>query len=511
MSRYFRPALGIPILLILSFFLYYKVISPLPFYSFFSDPELPYFLNSVMLAFEGQVEHTDHPGTGLQLAGAVLSRLLGIAPAEVFTDSAIQLFRGSWQVVSLLLTLLLVVFLWRSLEQAGRGWMFVCLLALLFADYNSLIYWGTFTPEGAFTVLFIPVMVLLLKRFHKGPQVRVAGLFGCGLLLGLATTIKLTLWPVTLFVIGVYAITCSGNLRHRLVRTGLFFGITLVTFLIVGSIFAADPQAQWAWVFSLLQNSGRYGHAQEADPGSFLSASQILQWTISGLRLQNFATVVPMVLLGWLAVADALDRKAALTSRLTALGFLFCFLLTWLAFAKHPYQIKYLLVQTPLFVGFWYQRLLSGSMPFPKYFHLATTALLMAVLMTSLVNQRAVHVVTLAIDQATRPFVDQAITTLQPEMLYFSLEVRHPLSAKAFALREARTFDAVFQETLPPARIFRERTRQYTIDSSGRVPIATPVPGSLIFTVNAFNDHRLRLLHADNNAGLHIYLYPPAG
>ena len=197
MPRNRQSILWISVILILAFFVYEKVINPLPYYSFFSDPELPYFLNSVMLATEGQVQHTDHPGTALQMVGAVLSRLLGISPDEVFADGTIQLFRHAWQYLSLALTLGLVVFLWRSLGQVARGWMFVCLLAVVFADYNSLVYWGTFTPEGAFTVLYIPAMVLLLRRFHSGTAISTPVLVVLGLLLGLVTTIKLTLWPVT--------------------------------------------------------------------------------------------------------------------------------------------------------------------------------------------------------------------------------------------------------------------------------------------------------------------------
>jgi hypothetical protein len=509
MHQYRQPIIWISLLLVLSFFVYYQLLNPLPYYSFFSDPELPYLLNSVMLSAEGQVQHTDHPGTFLQITGAVLSLILGIRTGDVFNDNAIKLFRITSQCLSLVLTLWLVVYFWRSLRETTRGWMFACLVALLFADYNSLVYWGTFTPEGAFTVLYIPVMALCLKRFQSRAPASVPGVALLGLLLGLVTTIKLTLWPVTIFVMIVYYTACPGSARFRLGRAGLLCFITAASFLLIGSAFAADRSAQWSWIFALLQNSGRYGNLNEAEPGAFLGFARIFRLTVSGLQLQNFATLIPMGLLGWVALSDAMDRKASNARRIVASGFLLCFLLSWLVFMKHPYQIKYLLVQTPLLAGFWYQRLLAGNGVFPKHFHPVAIVLMLAVVMTSLINHRAVHVVTLAIDRATSPVIDQVIETLDPSMLYFSIEVRHPLAAKAFALREARVFEDTFRENVRPAQVFRERTIHYETTSTGRIPLQSPVPRSLVFTLNPFNDNRYHLVHADNEAGLHIYLCPP--
>ena len=507
MQKYRQPVVWI--ILIASFFIYYQVLNPLPFYSYFSDPELPYILNSVMLATEGQVEHTDHPGTILQMVGAVISSMCGIGHGEVFDDDAIELFRSSWKFLSLALTVGLVVFFWRSTMESVRGWMFACLVALLFADYNALVFWGTFTPEGAFIVLYIPVLALCLRRFYSSVPMGIFSLVGMGLILGTATTMKLTLWPATLFVVIVYYTACSGNARFRMGRTGLLLVITVASFLLLGSAFAADRSAQWAWIFALIQNSGRYGNPSEAEPGAFLSFAKIVSLTISGLKLQNFATLLPVGLLGWLGLSDAFDRTSSHAKRIVAVAFLGCFLLSWIVFLKHPYQIKYLLVQTPLLVAFWYQRLLAGSRAFPKYFHPVAVILLMAVLMTSVINYRAVHVVTLAMDRATRPVIDQAVQALDPTMLYFSLEVRHPLSAKAFALREAGIFEDTFREKVRPAQVFRERTIQYETTPIGGIPIKTPLPGSMVLTRTAFGDDRFRLVYGDAEAGLHIYLHPP--
>ena len=58
--------------LAVGFWAWRTLAAPLPFYGFQSDPELHYFINSLLPANGLAIEHTDHPGTALQWTGAVM-------------------------------------------------------------------------------------------------------------------------------------------------------------------------------------------------------------------------------------------------------------------------------------------------------------------------------------------------------------------------------------------------------------------------------------------------------
>ncbi len=64
--------------------------------------------------------------------------------------------------------------------------------------------------------------------------------------LGFFTTIKLTLWPVTLFVLGGLAFA-SGTLTspRDWRRFASFTGVALLTYAVVASVLAEDPAASW--------------------------------------------------------------------------------------------------------------------------------------------------------------------------------------------------------------------------------------------------------------------------
>lgn len=54
---------------------HYFIHVPLPFFGYFSDPEVAYIFSALQLNESGYVQMTDHPGTFLQVVGAVIARL----------------------------------------------------------------------------------------------------------------------------------------------------------------------------------------------------------------------------------------------------------------------------------------------------------------------------------------------------------------------------------------------------------------------------------------------------
>ena len=65
--------------------LFNYILNPLPFFSYFSDPELAYIFSSLELSEYGKVELTDHPGTFLQIFGVPTAALASLDFSDAFS------------------------------------------------------------------------------------------------------------------------------------------------------------------------------------------------------------------------------------------------------------------------------------------------------------------------------------------------------------------------------------------------------------------------------------------
>ncbi len=513
--------------LVVAFWFWRAVVAPLPFYAFQSDPELNYYYNSLLLANGRLVEHTDHPGTALQCTGAVIARGLGLKLDDAFEPAALQKFMLGWRLLAL--ASLLGTGAWLARRLRGRGAWAVAFIALLAAfDYQTLVYWLTFTPESAFFVLYLPIALGCMLR---GSQMETVS-WRTGLLLaaalGFATTIKLTLWPVTLFVLGwlAFAPLTLGSARAW-GRFAAFTGIALLVYAGVSSALAENPAASWRWVAALIEHNGRYGGrygATLSDAGLFPPWSVGLEALQRAFALQAYTTLpvftglVLWALWSWRASTSpaAISPSAlppapcsdagASPARTASVGFLAALFLLFVMFLKHPYQGKYLMPASLLILLFAVLQVAAGRLPPLRWFR-PLVAVLALIVVNAVLTQQLLYDFTIPRDRRICARIDAWLAQVPHDALVFSSRLPHPIPA--------------FRESAPPpllpgfTRRFgrMEPTATYSLNFQ-RVAAATLplLPGArhpIAFLNTPTTDPRWRLVDSAPEDDLYVYLPAP--
>ena len=511
--------------LALGFWSWRAVVAPLPFYSFQSDPELRYYYNSLLLAHGRLIEHTDHPGTALQLTGAVIARGLGLKLEDAFDPVALQRFLFCWRLLAI--ASLVGTGAWLAHRLKSRGTWAIALLGLLCVfDYQTLVYWLTFTPESAFFVLYLPVaLCCTLRGSQPGPCSWQEGLW-LAVLLGFVTTIKLTLWPITLFVLGWLAFAPGPLASTRgWRRLAGFTGVALLTYAVIASVLAEHPAASWRWVLALIEHNGRYGGrygAAASDAGLFPPWSVGFEALRRAFALQAYTTlpvfggVVLWALSSWrrpdalaeVGVGFHTDASAGMETgdhraRTAAAGFIAALLLLFVMFLKHPYQGKYLMPASLLILLYAVVQVEAGRLP-PLRWLRPLCLILGLIALNAVLSQKLLYDYTIPRDQRICAHIDAWLAKVPHDALVFSSRLPHPIPA--------------FRESAPPALlpIFTRRfgrmepTGTFSLDfqrvAAAELPALPGAQHALAFLNTPTADPRWRLVEADPADELYVYL-----
>jgi hypothetical protein len=242
--------------------------------------------------------------------------------------------------------------------------------------------------------------------------------------------------------------------------------------------------------------------------GAFLEIPTILTQLQQGLALQNYTILIPVILFVGLALYDL--RQSSPNSRRFQLSvcFLVSLSLIWLAFLKHPYQIKYILPQVLLILFYWLARETADKTPLPGRIKLIALCLFVGVGFSAFANFTLLHAYSRVTTKENVKVIDRVIQEVNPSYIRFSLEVLHPDSTRAFALRECKVFTEVFRTQVSPSiTVFRERNSSFKEETTGNLPIEQISDGMLIVTRGYFEDERAPLIHFDQDLDLFFY-YP---
>ncbi|MGZ0654742.1 hypothetical protein ACWPKO_16005 [Coraliomargarita sp. W4R53] len=161
---------------LLFFIFVYFLNAPLPFFGYFSDPEVAYILSALQLNEHGYVQMTDHPGTFLQIVGALLARATGVESDQAFEVPTYDQFRFAWLICSVAVTSLSLWGIWR--QARAVAYLFAGAVLLLFHDYNTWTHFARFTPEGGFIALYLLVTVFACRSILQGELLTWLGVIG---------------------------------------------------------------------------------------------------------------------------------------------------------------------------------------------------------------------------------------------------------------------------------------------------------------------------------------------
>lgn len=476
------------------------IVAPLHWFSFQSDPELTYIFSSALLANGSLVDHTDHPGTALQWVGALIARAQGITLASVLEPDALQRFLFSWRLLALasaLGTTWLLARRWRE-NAASVG----LIAALGFAlDYQMLVYWPTFTPESAFVVIYLPVALVCV--LHTG-EWSLRRWLTTAVAMGIVTTIKLTLWPITLFVAA--GIAFSGSPRRRaLGRFAVFVAITFGSYVTAAAITARDPLAQWRWIAALLGNAGRYGSAR-AEGGVFPPFSVGLDALRHGLAFQSYSLIPAALIVLVLAVAS-LRRAARARNRAEAIwsgAFLGGAALSLLLFFKHPYQFKYLLPLS-LLAAIYLSRSSLAIPPSASRWLWGAVALLAFVALNAVATQILLYEHVIARDRRVQERIDQWRTRVPHDVIVFSSGLPHPVAALKYTVPMTGELAREFERRFGRVELAPTRIADFHRITPSELPVPTGARRPLVFLTSPLADAGWQCLDAVEDDRVYVY------
>jgi hypothetical protein len=299
-----------------------------------ADPEYAYLFNSLNLALGAPPGHTDHPGTTIQLWGALVIRTVHLfAGRGEFVPDVITRSEFYLTVIYVSLAILYAITLFvvgrAAFSAFGRFPFAVLAQATLFVFPTAFYYLQRVAPELGSLMMVNLLGMALLKLTYSGdaPGLRNRWILWLGIFTGLAMVTKVTFVPVIL--LGLIM------LSSRLERIR-FAAATIGSLL----VFASPTMPHWIrmarWFARLMAHSGHYG----TGPKNAIQLDKYFSW-IAHYLAENllFSALLGGSLFGLFLVWRRAELRAKFKQdrRLRALGALLAFHAAMLLMvAKHP-------------------------------------------------------------------------------------------------------------------------------------------------------------------------------
>lgn len=231
-----------------------------PYYLNYYDPGYVYLVNSINLSEFEDVGHTDHPGTSLQIFGAVILKILFFGKSDreilekVFSDPEFYLnvLNKSLVLINCLALYLLGLFTYRQTSNLSLS-IFIQLSP--FISFEILYGLVIVSPENFLILCVLCISgVLFYYVYNKDSDKHMTALaIVCGIICGFGTVSKLTFLPVCLLPL----ILLKG-LKSKLLFT--FTAITVFVFIFLPAL--SNFSKFTSWFINLTVNSGIHGHTE---------------------------------------------------------------------------------------------------------------------------------------------------------------------------------------------------------------------------------------------------------
>ena len=223
-----------------------------------SDPDYIYLFNAMNLLINKPPHHVDHPGTPVQVWGAMVMSLTHkiAGEADLVRDVAkrpefyLNAVNYSFLFCYGAVLFIIGIAVWRLTKNI---WLSLLLQATPLLSIHSITQSTNFRPES-FLLILSAIYSWAILIYLFGPGDRSENYFSVvfGMLMGLAMASKITALPLT--VIPLLILT---RLRSKL----LYMLVSLGSFIVavIPIILAGKGGFFLRWVFRLLTNVGEYG------------------------------------------------------------------------------------------------------------------------------------------------------------------------------------------------------------------------------------------------------------
>lgn len=275
-----------------------------PYYLNFYDPSYVYLINSLNLAqFSGYgVGHFDHPGTTVQVLGAVAVKLyyfLGNNNQDIVNDvltrpESYLFFLNKFFVILNCTALFFLGYL--TLKITGNILFTILIQLSPFTSTENFYGLIIVTPENLLifcSLLFIASLIYFLYRVNAGSQIPFKLILVWGIICGAGLVTKMNFLPVIL--IPFFLIRgMKGKIQ--------FTVFTLLSFLILFFPALYNINNFLSWIEKLFINNGRYGNGEATiiNENTFLLNIRLI-FTKDKLYLFAYVFCLFTLITGWYA------------------------------------------------------------------------------------------------------------------------------------------------------------------------------------------------------------------
>jgi hypothetical protein len=227
------------------------ILVPRPLATAYADPEVYFFYDSLRLFLGSAPQNVDHPGTPVQILGALVLRFTGPTPLAMDT------WRPVMYSIALLLNAAAVIILLQTLLREVPRPAAVAAIWTFWICPAAMRHVAIWSPE---TVYFF-VTVLAIAAFHayfiRSGAARAAWL---GAAIGLCVAVKFVFLSWAIAAAIVVAILGSKRVRD----TALMLGATFGTFLLATLPAITRYDAMFRWITALVSRDDWYGRSHPA-------------------------------------------------------------------------------------------------------------------------------------------------------------------------------------------------------------------------------------------------------
>lgn len=223
------------------------VLHPRPVAVAYADPEVYFFYDSLRLVLGTAPHNVDHPGTPVQLLGAIVLRFTGATPL------AIEAYRNAMYTIALALNALAVLFLLRTLLRRATPLGAIAAIWTFWICPAAVRHVAIWSPEAIYFLVAGLAAAALHAYVSERSPARAAWL---GAAIGLCIATK--------FVFVAWAVAAVAILLPRWKDIAAFIGGAGAAFVIATLPAITRYDAMFRWLVALATRRDWYGRTQPA-------------------------------------------------------------------------------------------------------------------------------------------------------------------------------------------------------------------------------------------------------